>query len=897
MVNFTIHLSSIEPTTIENKTVSSAFTQEDGGIAIPMLPVNAANSDINIEILLRKTVDNYVHAVFGPDSPYISWERTYIEFENSDKISPQSSITIEFKNPVNGRRAESYWGNSTVSAKNSGEITEHYPFIVKNFFSDGFNLGEIPESSSGVWERTVPETYTHIETQPIVRPGEYLSLKWELRVNGKTFTSLSMICPYDTPLFTGGWITGKTGEGVDVRYSVEVFGDIITNIIPTDFYDYQVGKWVYLMKTVTLTLDPDQDNKQMYGSSGISSDNSSSVSTVFTDTNSERVLLGLDPLTINSKLNTMAQLHADDMARNTFVSHDGSDGSTTASRFEDSNYSDGYVSGEDYLAGENVAGYYQPSVVVDEWMGSPGHRANIINTIFEEIGIGVAIGADGYYYYCQVFGYKSWGDGDSTYDGNYRIVPFNFKGPMNTECAVPYEDAIDLDSAINFEEVFDMITYESIISNIDYDNDTATVTTSTGEVQDDVPIFYYCDGSITDVAGGAGAFTDGDQVIVQAPESGDTSQFKIIGFPDEIKICGDGYLYCESNHGDCFFWDMELNNYAENIKDNNGQTIVSWPIEISNITNFKSRLTAIGSNAIQSQEIQDDIIWTGGITYTGNGVCLPSYDPNRSIGNWLGEIEVFDENGDEVILYYTRETEGEASYQGYINTSTFEYPAVVDDANCKSHELTSLSNVGGIRGVLVSKNADTFVSDKWGYTIPLEFCDIGMKWLTCPYKYYEDVQEYSYVYEIKSPFSEGEDIDFDISVDINGIYSIDNYEYIDYGLCSGSEIDGLDHVEEELLSSEFKLKSLIVDSKNPYMIVAAQNVREIRTITRGPTHDDGTETTDETIKSWDVFSGKDTGTPPDPMNLNPFELPANNDLRVAIENLVDDELTKIEFLF
>ena len=44
-------------------------------------------------------------------------------------------------------------------------------------------------------------------------------------------------------------------------------------------------------------------------------------------------------------------------------------------------------------AGENIAwGYRSPQAVVDGWMNSPGHRANILNEDFHQMGVGVVPG-------------------------------------------------------------------------------------------------------------------------------------------------------------------------------------------------------------------------------------------------------------------------------------------------------------------------------------------------------------------------------------------------------------------------------------------------------------------------------------------------------------------------
>ncbi|MGL4879776.1 MAG: CAP domain-containing protein, partial [Waterburya sp.] len=56
-------------------------------------------------------------------------------------------------------------------------------------------------------------------------------------------------------------------------------------------------------------------------------------------------------------------------------------------------------------AGENVAaGYLDAEAVVAGWMGSEGHRANILNASFEELGVGYGTSDDGTSYWTQNFG-------------------------------------------------------------------------------------------------------------------------------------------------------------------------------------------------------------------------------------------------------------------------------------------------------------------------------------------------------------------------------------------------------------------------------------------------------------------------------------------------------------
>ncbi|MCP4398531.1 MAG: hypothetical protein GY801_14700 [bacterium] len=100
---------------------------------------------------------------------------------------------------------------------------------------------------------------------------------------------------------------------------------------------------------------------------------------------------GLSPLNYVKELGIAARRHSDDMAQNNFMSHTGSDGSSPWDRLADAGY-------QYYTAGENVAaGYSSPNSVATGWMNSSGHRANILNPNFCEIGAGYAYGANSSY--------------------------------------------------------------------------------------------------------------------------------------------------------------------------------------------------------------------------------------------------------------------------------------------------------------------------------------------------------------------------------------------------------------------------------------------------------------------------------------------------------------------
>ncbi|MFG2500646.1 sigma-70 family RNA polymerase sigma factor [Streptomyces sp. NPDC048441] len=105
--------------------------------------------------------------------------------------------------------------------------------------------------------------------------------------------------------------------------------------------------------------------------------------------NVERAKSGCGALTQNSKLGKAAQGHSDDMAERDFFDHTNPDGDDPGDRVTAAGY-------RWSTYGENIAaGQGTPAAVMDSWMKSPGHRANILNCSFKEIGIGYRQGAGG----------------------------------------------------------------------------------------------------------------------------------------------------------------------------------------------------------------------------------------------------------------------------------------------------------------------------------------------------------------------------------------------------------------------------------------------------------------------------------------------------------------------
>uniref|UniRef100_K3WIC0 SCP domain-containing protein n=1 Tax=Globisporangium ultimum (strain ATCC 200006 / CBS 805.95 / DAOM BR144) TaxID=431595 RepID=K3WIC0_GLOUD len=114
--------------------------------------------------------------------------------------------------------------------------------------------------------------------------------------------------------------------------------------------------------------------------------------------NAERAKQGLAAFCTNSKLQTAAQLHSEDQAKNNMMSHTGSNGSQMSSRITAQGFKWNGVA-------ENVAaGQRDVASVMQSWMNSSGHKANILGN-YKFFGMGYAYDADSNYghYWTQDF--------------------------------------------------------------------------------------------------------------------------------------------------------------------------------------------------------------------------------------------------------------------------------------------------------------------------------------------------------------------------------------------------------------------------------------------------------------------------------------------------------------
>ncbi|WP_309053593.1 CAP domain-containing protein [Streptomyces sp.] len=105
--------------------------------------------------------------------------------------------------------------------------------------------------------------------------------------------------------------------------------------------------------------------------------------------NAERQKAGCGPLRAEKRLRLAAQRHADDMAARDYYAHDTPEGRDAGDRISATGYT--------WSAwAENIhRGPKTPARAMEDWMESPGHRENILNCSFDEIGVGVSLASNG----------------------------------------------------------------------------------------------------------------------------------------------------------------------------------------------------------------------------------------------------------------------------------------------------------------------------------------------------------------------------------------------------------------------------------------------------------------------------------------------------------------------
>lgn len=113
--------------------------------------------------------------------------------------------------------------------------------------------------------------------------------------------------------------------------------------------------------------------------------------------NVQRARYGLPALSQDTKLMQLCKMKSQDMAYRNYFSHNSPVYGSAFNMLK--NYGVKFVA-----AGENIAGGQKtPDAVVTSWMNSPGHRANILNRVYKEIGVGIATDRYGRLVWTQIF--------------------------------------------------------------------------------------------------------------------------------------------------------------------------------------------------------------------------------------------------------------------------------------------------------------------------------------------------------------------------------------------------------------------------------------------------------------------------------------------------------------
>lgn len=105
--------------------------------------------------------------------------------------------------------------------------------------------------------------------------------------------------------------------------------------------------------------------------------------------NTARAKAGCSPVRVDSRLRGAAQGHADDMADRDYYAHNNPEGRDAGDRMEAEGYNW-------RTWAENIhRGPRDPGRAVRDWLASPGHRKNIVNCEFKDIGVGVNLRSNG----------------------------------------------------------------------------------------------------------------------------------------------------------------------------------------------------------------------------------------------------------------------------------------------------------------------------------------------------------------------------------------------------------------------------------------------------------------------------------------------------------------------
>ena len=185
-----------------------------------------------------------------------------------------------------------------------------------------------------------------------------------------------------------GWTESLTASSGDVETVVRYWkgGDSFPAAMGADYRDVGIGlgtlRGVPLYVFVFAWPERDFFARQIAGLADLAAVRK----TMLEQVNAARKAAGRRPLAPDPHLDAAAQEHAQDMLTRAYYDHDTPEGSTPRNRVEAS----GYLA---HKVGENIAeGEFSVEEVMSGWMGSSGHRRNLLDPEFVDFGVGLAIG-------------------------------------------------------------------------------------------------------------------------------------------------------------------------------------------------------------------------------------------------------------------------------------------------------------------------------------------------------------------------------------------------------------------------------------------------------------------------------------------------------------------------
>jgi uncharacterized protein YkwD len=185
-----------------------------------------------------------------------------------------------------------------------------------------------------------------------------------------------------------GWTESLTASTGDVETVVRYWkqGDSFPAAMAVDYRDAGLG--VATLRGVPLYVFlfawPERDfyARQIAGLADLAAVREAMLAKV----NAARKAVGARPLATDPHLDAAAQEHAQDMLLRAYYDHETPEGRTPRERLE----STGYLA---HKVGENIAeGQFSVEEVMNGWLGSSGHRRNLLDPEFRDLGVGLAVG-------------------------------------------------------------------------------------------------------------------------------------------------------------------------------------------------------------------------------------------------------------------------------------------------------------------------------------------------------------------------------------------------------------------------------------------------------------------------------------------------------------------------